>query len=229
MFAQGGYGIANNVIGNANVNSIGVPPLRPQTVTSVEAVASVAAFDALNVDAGFYVQNVDDRIVFNQLATDFVAVNEEPRTSLGTILSARLRVDRFSSYATVSGQLQVQDDGLSPAPPPGYPNIFGTAGVNVDVPEARLRFNAHLRWAGERGATQSNRLLNDDTAYTLDPYATLDLTVGTVDLRLWNDSETRLTFSVRNLFDTRFSEPGYAGFDIPNLGRTFWVEVRQVF
>ena len=34
---------------------------------------------------------------------------------------------------------------------------------------------------------------------------------------------------VRNLFDVRFSEPGYGGFDIPGMGRLVFVEARQAF
>lgn len=229
MFAQGGYGVANNVIGNANVVSIGVPPLRPQRVTGAEAITTLEAFRALHVDFGVFLQNIDDRIVFNQLATDFVAVNEDPVTSLGTLLTLRLRVDRFGAYATFTGQAQIRSDGFSWRPPPQYPNVFGTVGANVDVPEARLRINANVRWAGERGATQSNQLLNDGVFYTLDPYALVDLSVSTANLRIFADFETRLTVAVRNLFDTRYSEPGFAGFDIPNLGRSIWVELRQVF
>jgi hypothetical protein len=229
MFANGGYGIANNVVGNTNVTSFGIQPLRPQTVSGAEIIASISGFEMLNVDVGVYAQNIDDRIVFNQLATDFVAVNEAPRASVGALLSARLAVDRFTAYTTFTGALSVSDQGFSGAPPPQFPNVYGTVGGHLDVPEARLRFNVHLRWAGERGATQSNQLLNDDVFYTLDPYAILDITIGTHDLRIFGESETRFTLSMRNVLDTRYAEPGFAGFDIPTLGRSLWIELRQVF
>jgi len=119
---QGGYGIANNVIGNRNVTPIGVRPLRPQTVSGAEAIVSVAGLDdALTLDVGAYVQHIDDRIVFNQLATDFVAINEAPVTSIGTLASVRLRADWFRAYASFTGQAQVVEGGLSGRPPPQFP------------------------------------------------------------------------------------------------------------
>ena len=230
MFAQGGYGIANNVLGNFDVNVLGVPRLRPQVVTGVEAIASLALLDgALEVDVGVFAQSVSDRIAFNQLGTDFVAVNAESQSALGLLLSARLEVDRVGAWANASGQAQILDQGLSLRPPEQYPSIFGAAGVDVSIPEIHLRLGAVMRWAGERGATQSNTLLNDGTRYTLAPYALFDVTLASMDLRVLGDSETRLLVSIRNLFDARYSEPYVAGYDIPNIGRTLWVEVRQVF
>ena len=60
-------------------------------------------------------------------------------------------------------------------------------------------------------------------------FSLLDLTIGTHDLRIFGDYETRFTVSVRNVLDTRYAEPGFAGFDIPSLGRSLWIELRQVF
>ncbi|AKF04746.1 TonB-dependent receptor [Sandaracinus amylolyticus] len=230
MFAQGGFGIANNVLGNFDVNVLGVPPLRPQVVTGAEAIASLELLDrALAIDAGLYVQSVDDRIVFNQLATDFVAVNEAQATSMGVLLSARLTVDRLSAWTNVTGGVQVLESGISTRPPPQYPSIFGASGFDVTISEIHVRAGAGVRWAGERGATQSNSLLNDGRAYTLDPYALIDLTLSTVDLRVLGESETRIVVAIRNLLDTRYSEPYFAGYDLPSQGRTMWIELRQVF
>jgi hypothetical protein len=87
-----------------------------------------------------------------------------------------------------------------------------------------LRLNAHLRWVGERGASQSNMLRNNLVSYSLPGYTLLDLTVRSTDLH-WpttsSSSQLRLLFSVRNALDTRYSEPGFAGLDIPSLGRSY--------
>jgi iron complex outermembrane receptor protein len=229
MFAKPGYGRANNVIGNADVRDLGFDQLEPQTVTGVEAIVSAELFDAVSLDVSGYFQQIEDRILFSQLATDFIASNEESVQNVGGLASMKVDVDRVSGYATATVQRQIVDGTIVDQPPARFPNYFGTFGLNVDVPEAHLLFNAHLRWAGERGATQSNELINN-AFYELDGYATVDLSVTTDELYLWNDdSETKLSFSVRNVADTQFSEPGFAGFDIPNLGRTFWFEARQRF
>jgi hypothetical protein len=56
------------------------------------------------------------------------------------------------------------------------------------------------------------------------------LTLSSVGLHVLGPAtETRLLLGVRNLLDTRWSEPGHAGFDIPTLGRVFVLDLRQVF
>ncbi len=232
MFADPGFGRANNVIGNAHLTPLGYPALRPQTVTGAEAIVSLRLFDGgLEADAGLYAQELGDPIRFQRVATDFVAVNEQAEQNVGAVASVRAHVGRFSGYATVSLQRQIAGGKLIGDPSAQYPNEFGTAGVTLGIPEARLRLNADLRWASARGATQSNVLLNNQAFYTLPAYAELDLTASTKDLHLMGDdkSETRILFSVRNVLDQRYSEPGFGGFDVPMLGRTFLLELRQTF
>jgi iron complex outermembrane receptor protein len=232
MFAKPGYGRANNVIGNADLTPLGFAPLRPQTVTGAEAILSLRLFDGgLELDAGIYAQEVGDPIQFQQIATDFIAVNADNTRNIGGVLSLRAQVERLSGYATLSVQREILDGEIVRSPPSQYPNHFGTAGLTLRVPEARLVLNTHLRWATRRGATQSNVLLNNQERYTLPAYAVLDLTASTAGLYLIGDnrSETRFSFSVRDVLDTQYSEPGFGGFDIPSLGRTFWIEIRQMF
>ena len=98
------------------------------------------------------------------------------------------------------------------------------------MPEAYLRLGAHLRWVGERGASQSNILRNNLASYSLPGYTLLDLTVRSTDLH-WPtaSSQLRLLFSVRNALGTRYSEPGFAGLDIPSLGRSYLATLQQAF
>jgi iron complex outermembrane receptor protein len=232
MFAKPGYGRANNVIGNADLTPLGFAPLRPQTVTSAEAILNLRLLDgALELDAGIYAQEVGDPIQFQQIATDFIAVNADNTRNIGAVLSFRAQVERLSGYATLSVQREIRDAEIVRSPPSQYPNHFGTAGLTLGVPEVRLVLNTHLRWATRRGATQSNVLLNNQELYSLPAYAVLDVTASTVGLYLLGDdrSETRFSFSVRDVLDTQYSEPGFGGFDIPSLGRTFWIELRQMF
>jgi iron complex outermembrane receptor protein len=104
---------------------------------------------------------------------------------------------------------------------------FGRLGVSL--PEIKLNWMSQMKWVGERGASQSNVALNNDELYTLPSYAVVDLTVSTLGLNFLGGAQTVIALSVKNLFDTRYSEPGFGGFDIPNLGRTALLELRQSF
>ena len=230
MFAKSGYGNANNVVGNFEVRSIGFAPLRPQKATGAELVTNVRPLPELNIGLGVYYQMIDDAIRFTPLATDFIAENQGTVRSTGALLDARLGLERFTVTATFTGVGHFEDGKLEFSPTERFPSFFGTVVTDVAITQAHLRAHARVRWATARGSTTSNTLLNNLTAYEVPGYAVVDAAAMSERLHLWSDDlETRLVASVSNILDARYHEPGFAGFDIPNLGRSFWLEVRQSF
>ena len=229
MFAEGGYGIANNVLGNHGANRIGIPRLRPQVADGAELVASVELNERISFDVDVFLQRVGDRIRFEQLATDFVAVNSSSETAAGLLFNGRLRFGPAEAYTNVSAQGTFVGGRLSFNPSPQYPSFFGGSGVLVDLKPASTTVGGHLRWAGARGSTQSNSLVNDGRGYTLPAFATLDLSLSAELPGFLEGSSARASIWGRNVLDHRYAEPGFSGFDIPTLGRTVWFELRQAF
>ena len=60
-------------------------------------------------------------------------------------------------------------------------------------------------------------------------YVVLDAAVRTSGLRFIDHGETRLSIIGRNILNLQRSEPGFTGFDIPVMGRTVLIELRQFF
>ena len=101
-------------------------------------------------------------------------------------------------------------------------------GLGLDLPEAHAQVSLDGRWVGPRGASSRHTLLNGREPYVLPSSWTTDLQISSQGLApLGAGTETRIMGAVRNLLDHRTSSPGYAGFDIPSLGRTFFIELRQ--
>lgn len=227
MFAQPGLGTDYNVVGNLTIpNST---PLRPQRVTSVEAVASATLFGRVSLEGGAYYQLLQDKIEFTQLTTDFLPANRGDATNVGVELNLRFTAGRVSGYAGASLQRGLVGGLLAAKESPGYPTAFGTAGLDLDLP-AGLRLNGQVHWASARGASQSNVLLNNEIAYSLPSYATANFTLSTVGWHLLGGrAETRVALSVRNAFDEHHFEPGFGGYDTPSLGRLWFAELRQTF
>jgi iron complex outermembrane receptor protein len=229
MFARGGFGNANNLLGNAGLTALGVSPLVPQVVDGVEVTLN-SAFEPLGVDVGVYFQRVTDNIVFQQVGNDFVANNAEELKSVGTFASLRWQVGRFHSLITAFDQLSIEDGALDSSPPAQSPGIYGTVGAGVNVPEAYFNAEALLHWKGPRGSSQSNTLANNGVVYELPSAAVLDVTVSSTSLHLFaQDSATHARLAVSNVFNTHYSEPGFAGFDIPAGERRGMLELRQEF
>lgn len=218
---------ANNVLGSQNL--IGGAPLTPQNVHSVELVTSANVLGRVALEGSLYLQHVADRIEFVRVAFDFRARNAAAETRVGLELRARGSFGRVSPYLSAGVHPGISSSGLDFQAPASFPVAFGRAGVDVDVPEAYLRANVQVRAASARGASESNVSLNNMVPYALPPYAMVDAAISTNDVQLPGIGETRLQVKVANLLDQRISEPGFGGFDVPQLGRRIMIELRQTF
>ncbi|MFN0061550.1 MAG: TonB-dependent receptor plug domain-containing protein [Myxococcaceae bacterium] len=220
MFGLPGFGASNNIIGGLTLP--GQPALTPQNVQSIEAVFSAQAFKILAIELGAYVQQLDQTVQFLQLGSNFVARNQDTTRYAGGEWSFRLSTRRFAPYFMGAVQSPIASEASV------APLAFGILGADVPIPEARLNINLQARAATERGATQSNTVFNDLRGYTLAPYVKLDVSVSTVDLKfIPGAGETKFTLRARNLLDRQVAEPGFAGFDTPDFGRTVTLEIRQ--
>lgn len=225
LYAYPGFGTGNNVVGAVTFGGA----LRPQQVVSVEAMMSARVKEVLLLEGALFFQRVSDVISFRQVATDFVARNEGQQTMLGAELTARLNFKRVNPFVQIAGVGHFDPvTGFSFSPMPSFPALTVVGGVEAEWREAHVGAALLVRSATARGATQSNVLLNNDTAYSLPAYAAVDLSVRSVALEpLGPGTETRVQLTIRNLLDARYSEPGFGGIDLPVLGRAFTLVVQQ--
>jgi hypothetical protein len=228
LYSQGGVGNTRNVIGSERLQE--PARLRPQVVTSVDVVAAAQLGTYATVEATGFHQLLDDAIEFVQAGPFFVARNRGQRITSGLELTLRLALGAFYPYAVASvtrnGLVSMQNgDGRAPA---NYPGAYGYAGIDFDPVSSHVGFNVEARWTGPRGGSQGNVYTNDSRPYNLPAYADLGATLRIKQLRLLAPNlETRLLASVRNILDQRRQEPGFAGIDIPQPGRTFMLSVHQ--
>jgi hypothetical protein len=228
LFAQPGFGAANNIIGN--LNATGIPGLRPQTVESAELVLYGSVAGRAVLEAAVYYQRVRDQIEFRSGGTDYVARNGGETAYTGFEAQAHLDLGRVKPFLTGAGVSRVVRDRLLLAAPAAYPDLMGTAGLDLDLFAGKLHLAGRVRLVGERGATPSNVLYNLDHPYVLPRFTTVDVTASTAGLLLLGDTaETRFIVSATDLLDQARSEPAFGGYDLPVVGRRVLLEVRQTF
>jgi hypothetical protein len=108
-----------------------------------------------------------------------------------------------------------------------YPRLFGYAGIDIELIGRLLFFNAELRGASPRGASQANFYQNDSRVYDVKSYLELDLTLSTGQLPLLQrDAGTQFLLSIRNL-TTQHTEPSFSDVDIPQPRSSLFFQVRQ--
>ncbi len=227
LFGNSGFGSSYNVFGARTLGA----SVKPQVIESVEAVLS-ASLHGLVSDLSVFAQHVAAPISFIPEDQQFVAGNGDTLQNGGIEANVRGTFDWLQPY--VSGSVLMwsrpSSDGghqLSFQPPPLYPNYFLLAGATASWQRVPLTANVHARIVGKRGSSDGNTRLNNGDAYTLGAYATVDASLMTHDVHFAGSRETTFVLTVRNIADTRWSEPGYGGFDLPSNGRTIFLSVRQ--
>lgn len=224
MFAQSGFGLSNNLLGNRAPTS-GAPPLEAQRLDGLDASVHLALWDAALLDVSVFYQNVTKRIEFALTASDFVARNTGDQTLMGGEAALRTTLGPVNPFGTVA-IVQSEEDPLV-----AYPKFMSSLGVNValfDTPS--LYFQGRVRHIGERAGTTAHATLNGNEGYSLPAYQAVDLSLSIDNLALFGrGANTELLASAQNVLDERHSEPGFVGFDVPALGRTAFFEIRQSF
>jgi outer membrane receptor for ferrienterochelin and colicins len=229
-----GYSNRQYIFGTRNLD---VPRgLRPQVVTSFELVATSQVSDFLSLEASGFYQELEDAIRFNTGGVRVTARNSGRASTAGAELIANMHLGRFRPYAVVSASKQIDaqlssgfDDTSSfDGSPSMFPRLFGYAGCDVELLTEKLFLNGEVWYAGPRGPSQAGYYGNNSTVYSLPAYQLVDLTLSTGGLPVLDrDLATRLLLSVRNVLNKYYMEPGFAGVDIPQPGRTLLFEIRQ--
>jgi outer membrane receptor protein involved in Fe transport len=228
MFAQPGFGAANNIIGN--LNAPGVPALRPQTIQSGELVIHGLIASRAVLEASFFYQQLRDKIEFRSGGTDHVARNGGQTTYAGAEATAHFDFGPWRPFLSGATVAVVNGRRVVLAAPEAYPGMVGTAGFDLDLFHERLHLTARVRRVGERGATPSNVFFNQDARYSLPAFTAVDVTLTTARLYpLGENAETRLTISAADLLNRARSEPAFGGYDLPVTGRRILVGLRQSF
>jgi outer membrane receptor protein involved in Fe transport len=229
MFAEPGFGVEHNVIGNLTSGST-VPQLTPQTLTSGEITVYAVLWDFAVLEVSGYVQRINDKIDFVSAGTDYVARNLGQETFIGAEGTLRGNLGPVHPFVGASLIKATEGSQTNANALTGFPGYNGMIGADFEVPKLPLFLNARLRFVGERGASAFNIIYNGRESYTLPAYQTLDATLTTAGLPLLGEGAlTYFSASARNLLDKRYSEPGFGGFDVPAPRATAFFEARQTF
>lgn len=233
LFAMPGFGTSASIIGNRTRPD--QKQLVPQTITSAEAMVNLRLRDAFEIAPSVFVQKLDRSIDFMSSGLGYLATNRVSRKSVGVELTGLAVRRPFTLQIAGAYQRQLKsgnpDDTVEKlSSPPLYPAFWAMGSLNAEFPKIFLQANATVRWVGERGPTEQNLALNNNgQPYALSSYVRLDLALASLGLHLLGKNPTHIGAVVRNLTDERHSEPGPIAADLPVLGRTIEISLRQDF
>ncbi|MBA5605234.1 TonB-dependent receptor [Duganella sp. FT3S] len=208
----------------------GNPALAPQQARTVEAQLSTPAAPHWNGTLTAYHTRVRDLVTLEQAFFNLVARNSSDSTVNGVELELRYQHEGFNGYANVSranNRRSLNRYTLAPlAQRPGgelFPANSANFGASVGLYDQRLLVSLDNRYVGARPAATANVLLaNQD--YQLSGYVDSTLTA-----RWTINHHGQLRLQLRDLWNSRYVDPGVGGIDYPSAGRRFGVQYEYRF
>ncbi|MBN2575317.1 MAG: TonB-dependent receptor [Deltaproteobacteria bacterium] len=210
--------------------------LRPSYVHTVETQLSYRPDRYLQLKTGLAYSYLLDQATFAQRGINEVALNMSRVGSLSW--ETELRFDyrrKIAAYANLTLNrtvLRLDEDNfvadLSSYANAAYPVLVANAGGSATVPRLPLRASAEISYVSRRRSSGANTL-EAGRQYELPGYLLIGGTIRTMGLELFDDRPTTLVLVVRNVADVHYADPGFAGVDYPQLGRTALLQVVQEF
>ena len=219
--------------GNAN--------LQPQVATSFEFVVGSRAAKVVSVQATGFVNLVRDRVMYLQRAGSFEAQGIANARTVGVELEAGIpqmiflqnRLRLYSNIALSWNQTTSELDEIQRSLLTSQNVLFPTwKGALVASCEWRpwyVALTGRANLTSDRVASQTNVQARGGVVTRLPGNRDLDLGVRTAGLETLESSflhGLQVQLMVRNLLDIESPLPGYNGFEIPRLPRTYEMFVR---
>jgi outer membrane receptor for ferrienterochelin and colicins len=210
--------------------------LKPSYVHTVEAQLSARPNRFLLLTSGVAYSYLLDQATFALRGINQVALNISRVESISW--ETELRFDyrrKLAAYGNVTlnhtRSRLTNDDYVAQLSSYGnaaYPVLVANAGTSAQLPRLPVRLSVELSYVGTRRPSSANTL-DAGGIYQLASYTLVGASLRTIDLRLLDKKETILMLVARNLANTRYADPGFAGIDYPQLGRTLMAQVIQEF
>jgi iron complex outermembrane receptor protein len=216
---------------------LGNPTLHPQTAQSLEGAVGLRLPGELgDVQMNGYVTDIRGRVEFLPTGSYIIASNTQNERVVGGEFTSRLvpwkrlRVNLMASVARTVRRTGMVEGllGKPDVPNPLFPAYQVGSIFDGLLPWAGLRGSLELGYVGPREGSFSNAVL-EGAAYDLPAYVYSALSVSAAGPLIFSDRASRIALRVSDLFDQRWTEPGFGGVDIPTQGITTMLTLSQGF
>lgn len=213
---------------------MGNPQLKPSTVHTVEAQISYRYGKYFFLSTGLAGNYLLDQAEFTQQGDNQVAHNLARTLSLSWETVLQINYQKLvAAYVNTAFNHTIRhtDDrgyvaALTNYGNLAYPAFIANAGISARLAQIPLRLGVEGSLVSARRASSSD-ILEHGGLYEYRPYVVVGGNLQTVGLRLLPNRATVIRLIVRNLFGTQIFDPGFAGVDYPQLGRTVGLDLIQ--
>ncbi|NOQ25286.1 MAG: TonB-dependent receptor [Bacteroidales bacterium] len=221
---------------------VGNPDLKPERAKTLEWALMGKIIKDVNFSTSLFYTQIDNKIEYllpyGQIS-NITAENVSSISSAG--IEAELNASMYNNTAYINYSYQksilnktdpiLENIQINTAL---YPNQIIKFGDIVHLKKLYSNINIEGKYISSRIASDQNNFVYDPinystSRYELDPYFILDLSISSSELEIFKKSTSRICLKVQNLLNTSFYYPGFSNYDIPGLGRTYYVRLTQYF
>lgn len=221
---------------------VGNPNLKPEKAKTLEWALMGKFFEKINFNTNVFYTQIEDKIEYllpyGQIS-NIIAENVSAITSAGIEAELNANIYNNTGYINYSYQKSIlnKTDPILEAikvKTALYPNHIIKFGDIVHLKKLYSNINIEGKYISTRIASDQNNFVYDPINYSinryeLDSYFILDLSISSSELEIFKKSTSRISLKIQNLLNTNFYYPGFSNYDIPGLGRTYYVRLTQYF
>jgi outer membrane receptor protein involved in Fe transport len=219
----------------------GNPALESQTARTYEVGLLGRPIDTLKLDVTAFSTDIYDRVENISVGRLQRAVNLTDSQSRGLELSGEWALSPLTFQADLSYQTTVLEDpeitnfrwelaygdgAEGGKRPPNFPELMSHQRVTLTLPKQHFEVSLVGQYVSSRKATVSNITLKGES-YVLDPYFVLGMHARTLNVALLPGRVTEVSLNAQNLLNAKYEHAGTQGVDIPALGRSVFVRLKQ--
>ncbi|MCP4726743.1 MAG: TonB-dependent receptor [bacterium] len=221
---------------------VGNPDLKPEKAKTVEAALILKPRNNLNFNVNVFYNTINDKV---EMVLPIGSVSNIKSDNIAKINSAGFEFEilhnynNIVSYGNFSYQKSIIEKdhlvrGTVKIKTDLYPSYMLKFGINYKLPEYSLNFNFEGRATSSLYSSEINSFIYDPVnyrlqRYELSSYFLADLTISLYNIKLFNNNESRIFLKIYNLFDEKYSYPGFNNFDIPGFERKFVLKFTYQF
>lgn len=219
---------------------VGNPDLEPERAKTLEWALMGKLSESITFNTNLFYTNIEDKIEYllpYGQVSNITAKNVSNIYSAGLEAELNVNILNSSSYLNYSYQRSIlektdpflEEIRLKTAL---YPTHLVKFGSILHLTKYFTNINIEGKYISSRIASDQNNFIYDPinyniNRYELDPYFLIDVIISSADVEIIENSKTRISIQIKNLLDTEYNYPGFKNYDIPGLGRTYFIKITQ--
>ena len=223
------YNFSNGIIGNEN--------LKPEEAETYEILLGIKPTENMDIQFTGFMNNIENVIVIQSNAGMSSPVNQNSIQSIGGEMAFNWKWEKLSGNINLSYQHSyIEIENKDEQETPLFPNILVNGKVNYNFNHFNLCLKSYFvdDYLASQSNIHNNLVFGRENDYRISEYYLFDLTIlskniysigkkeklGSIANKMRYDKQLLLSFSIKNIFDKKFSYGGFYNYDIPALGRS---------